>query len=354
MIDLTRTLQLVKGSLFDSEKTWQGYLPEAGDWQKTAMLLTVPLVVLSSVFAYLLALTNSGSPFVGMFRPTIVTTLGQIVFGLIAAGIVAFIVSALAGAFGGKSSFALGLAAISLAFVPGYIGQALTWLPWVGGLLALGLFIYALVLLWRIIPIYLEVPQAKRTGHYILSLIACLVTMLILGKVAGGFLYPDMGDFGSIRTPGSDSSGAAGGMFGGMMRQAELMAAAEEDRYAPPDDGELTESQVETFIGVMQKTREIMLEKEQRLRELAEKADKDEDVSFGEMSEMMSASTELAGMNTTEIEVVKTGDGNWAEHQWVRESLRTAWIQKDINDAVAHNYALYQKYEGQLADFITR
>jgi hypothetical protein len=36
----------------------------------------------------------------------------------------------------------------------------------------------------------------------------------------------------------------------------------------------------------------------------------------------------------------------------VRESLRTAWIQKDINDAVAHNYRLYQEYEEDLAEHI--
>jgi len=352
MIDLKRTLQLIQGSLFDSEATWRGYLPDASDWQKTAMLLTVPLVVLSAVIAYLLALTNSGSLFGGMFRPTIVTTLGRIVLGLVAAGVVAFVFSALAGVFGGKRSFALGLAATSLAFVPGYVGQALTWLPWIGGLLAFGLFIYALVLLWRIIPIYLEVPDGKRAAHYIVSLIACLVTMFIIGQLASGILYPGIDDFTGVRS--TDRGSTSSGMFGGIMRQAELMEAAEEDRYAPPDDGELTESQVENFIDVMQKTRAIMLEKEQRLRELAKNADKDEDISFSDMSELMSVSTQIAGMNTTEIDVVNTGDGNWAEHQWVRESLRTAWIQKDINDAVKHNYSLYQKYEDQLADHIVR
>lgn len=47
----------------------------------------------------------------------------------IAASVVAFIVSALAGMFGGKASFAHGLATTSLAFVPGHLGQALNWLP---------------------------------------------------------------------------------------------------------------------------------------------------------------------------------------------------------------------------------
>jgi hypothetical protein len=52
------------------------------------------------------------------------------------------------------------------------------------------------------------------------------------------------------------------------------------------------------------------------------------------------------------MEVVKTGDGNWAEHQWVRDALRTAWIQKDLNEAVAHNYALYQQHEDELGEYI--
>jgi hypothetical protein len=50
------------------------------------------------------------------------------------------------------------------------------------------------------------------------------------------------------------------------------------------------------------------------------------------------------------MEVVKTGGGNWAEHQWVKEQLRVARIQKDINDAVAHNYELYLEFEDELRD----
>ena len=57
-------------------------------------------------------------------------------------------------------------------------------------------------------------------------------------------------------------------------------------------------------------------------------------------------------MRTSEMEVVKSAGGNWAEHMWVQESLRTAWIQKDINDTVSHNYELYQEFEEELAPYI--
>ena len=185
MLDLNRSLALVKGALLDTEATWRAYLPEAGDWKKTAFLLTGPLIVTSAVVAYFISLLTSDASMFAQMRPTIMSTLMNMVLGGVAAGIFAFIFSFFAGTFGGKNSFALGLAATSFAFVPGYIGQALTWLPWVGGLLALGLVIYGLVLLWRIIPIYLEVPDSKRALHYIVSLVTCIVVAAVVGNVVG-------------------------------------------------------------------------------------------------------------------------------------------------------------------------
>jgi MFS family permease len=352
MLDLNRTLGLIRGALIDPEATWRSYLPEAGNWQKTAFLLTGPLIVSAAVIAYLMGLF-SGSSLLGMFRPTIGSTIMSIVFAALGAGVVAFIVSWLAGVFGGKRSFAHGLAATTLAFVPGYLGQALSGLVWIGGLLTLGLLIYALVLLWRIIPTYLEVPDRKRGPHYALSLLASIVVMMILGGVLGAVgLGPGprpgpVAERGIPSTPGS-------GVFGGLARQGELLAMAEEDSYAPPGNGRLTEAQVEAFIRVMTRAAEMRAENEQRLKAMADKADKDKDFSISDLGDLMSGATTVAGLQTAEIEVVKTAGGNWAEHQWVRETLRTAWVQKDINDTVAHNYALYQKYEDQLADIISR
>ena len=356
MIDLKRTLNLISGGLFDSEQTWRNYLPEADNWQKTALLLTGPLIILSAVAAYIFGFLGSDVSLFGQFRPTIVSTVMTVVTSAIAAGVIAFIVGALAGAFGGKNSFALSLAATTFAFIPGYIGQAVTWLPWIGGLLAFGLFIYGLVLLWKVIPVYLEVPDGKRVGHYILSLVAIIAAMLVLSMTVGRLLYPSMGgpSYDSVSHVPAGGSSSGTGMFGGLARQGELMAAAEEDRYDPPSDDRLSKQQVREFVRVMARAEELQQEKMARIQEISEKADKDEDVSFSDLGSMMSGFAEAAGLQTSEIEVVKSAGGNWAEHQWVRESLRTAWVQKDINDAVAHNYALYQEYEEQLSRHIPR
>jgi hypothetical protein len=353
VLNPARSVELIKGALFNTEATWKNYLSEADDWQKTAFLLTGPLIITAAVLGYVIGFLGAGSSVVGI-RPTLVYTLVTMIMSAIAAGVVAFVVSALAGMFGGKSSFARGLAATSLAFVPGYLGQALSWLPWIGTLLAIVLFIYALVLLWRIIPVYLDVPDSKRTPHYIVSLIATVITMIIISVVMRPIVAPVM------PTPGfsastSDGGGPAGvgGFMGEAIRQGELRAAAEEDRYDPPSDGKLSENQVREFARVLQRAGEIMDEKSERLRELAERADNDEELSMSEMSEIMGGATTMMGMNTIELEVVKSAGGNWSEHEWVRNSLRTAYLQKDINEAVAHNYALYQEYEDDLQGFVT-
>lgn len=193
MIDLNRTLSLVSGGLLDSEKTWRGYLPEADNWQKTASLLTGPLIVFAAVGAYIFGLLGSDVSLFGQFRPTIVSTILTMISSAIAAGVVAFVFSAMAGAFGGKNDFAHGLAATSFAFIPSYLGQAVTWLPWIGGWLAFGLFIYGFVLLWKVLPIYLAVPDGKRAAHYILSLVLSIVAMVIFSMTIGRLLFPSMG-----------------------------------------------------------------------------------------------------------------------------------------------------------------
>jgi hypothetical protein len=197
----------------------------------------------------------------------LLSTLISIVMGIVAAGVCAFIFSALAQMFGGKHNFALGLAAISLAFVPAYAGQALSPLPWIGWLLSLGLAIYGLVLRWRIIPMYLGVPAGRRAPHYILSLLATIVVFLVLSAILGRgqFAGNQNSPFGGISGTGSTSTTTGGGLFGGLTQRAELVAAAEEDRYDPPSDGELSDSQVREFARVMGRYGEVLREQEARL-----------------------------------------------------------------------------------------
>lgn len=345
MFDFKRTLELIKGAIFDPETTWDGYLADAGDWKKTATLLTGPLVVASGLLGYVLdVIFPNRMPFIA--NTSILEMLIGIVVAAVAAVVVAFVVAVLAGLFKGKNSFPLALAATSLAFVPGYLGNALIHVAWVGWLLSLGLGIYGLVLLWRILPKYLEVPGASRIGHYILSLVISIVAFFILATVVGANMLGSRST-GFDFSKDDDSVDPSSGIFAGLERQGKIMEAAQEDTYDPPGNGKLSKSQVRDFVSVLAKTRDYQLAQAKRLEELSEKAEQNEIAS---VSEAISGMAGMANITNAEMEVVKTGGGNWAEHQWVKEQLRVARIQKDINEAVEHNYELYLDFEEDLRE----
>lgn len=344
MVDFKRTFALIKGAIFDPETTWDSYLADAGDWKKTAVLLTGPLIVGSGVLAFIL---DRIFPNQMAFIPdtSLLDMLIGIVISAAAAVIVAFVFAALAGLFKGKNSFPRALAATSLAFVPSYVGNALVHLPWIGWLLMLALGIYGLVLLWRILPKYLEVPGTSRVGHYILSLVASVAVFVVLGVVFGaGMMGSRMSGLDDVDV--GNSAGSSGStVFGGLERQGRIIESANEDRYDPPRNGKLSQSQVEEFVAVMMKTQDYRTAQAERLEKLGKKADNNEVAS---MAEAMSGLAGVASIANAEMEVVKTAGGNWAEHQWVKEQLYTARIQKDINETVKHNYKLYQEFEDDL------
>ena len=71
--------------------------------------------------------------------------------------------------------------------------------------------------------------------------------------------------------------------------------------------------------------------------------------SAADMSKMFGGIGKAMNANNAEMEVVKTGGGNWAEHIWVKEQLHIAKIQMgDGSDAIAHNYKLFQEYKEKL------
>ena len=62
---------------------------------------------------------------------------------------------------------------------------------------------------------------------------------------------------------------------------------------------------------VVERASEIMEEKGERMKALSERADRDEQLSMSEMSELMSGATTMMGMNTIELEIVKSSGQNW-------------------------------------------
>ncbi len=76
-----------------------------------------------------------------------------------------------------------------------------------------------------------------------------------------------------------------------------------------------------------------------------------EKASPTDLAHMYSGIGGALGANNAEMEVVKTGGGNWAEHGWVRNHLHIAILQQgEGSEAIKHNYVLYQAHQEELDD----
>lgn len=354
--DWNKTVSVIKGGLVDPENTWKSFLAESPSWQQTATVLTGPLLVANVVLTVVFSRMSGGYSAYGLHS----SWFSALVLGLAAAAAAVAITSAVfnffAGTFGGTPNFARAFAGVSLAAIPSWVAGAIgAIIPFLGFLLALAGGILTLIYLYRIMPLALNVPQDKRIVHYVVSLLVIMVINFVVGMTLGmgaatsqlqGTGYSDVGGSGTL---------AGAGVLGEVNRQGDLMDAAGADTFEPPADGKLNEQQVQAYVTVLQKTRAVQAEYAENLDKVAKdmkaKEEAGEAFSLADVGKAISGAGSLMGANNAEMEVVKSGGGNWAEYEWVKQQLRTARIQQGDGDAaIAHNYKLYQQFEGQLKD----
>jgi len=219
--------------------------------------------------------------------------------------------------------------------LPFYAGSVLGTLPWIGWLLNLVLAIMSLIFLYRIIPLYLEVPDEKRVIHFVVSIIATFVLVMILGMVLG--VRSMVGDVVTGGQSGPAPAARSAGVLGGMERQAEIYEQASRDVYDPPGDGQLQRRQVEEYLRVMKATRAMQTEQTQRMETLANEMEDKEEASLADIAKIYQGFGSAITAGNAAMEVVKTSGGNWAEHVWVEEQLRLAKYQPDLNEATQVN-----------------
>lgn len=355
--DFMKTIKLIQGGLLDHSTTWNDYLGGNPPWKQTAMELTGPLlianIILSAIFVRMMggfASYNLHSNFfMALFLGLIMAAIGFV--------ITVFVFNFLAGTFKGKPDFDRAFAAVSLAVIPAWVaGIVASLIPWVGVLIALAGGIVSLVFMYRIMPLALEVPDEKRTVHFIVSLVAIIIINMILGAVLGqdaARQQMNSRDFARVGT--AEQSATSSGIVGEMERQGQLMEAAQSDVFEPPENGMLDEKQVERYASVLQKTRAVHKRYADEMDKMAEEMKKKEEAgetpSLSDMGKMYGGIGGAMSANNAEMEVVKTGGGNWAEHLWVKQQLRTAVIQQgEGSDEFEHNFKLYQKYQDEIED----
>ena len=346
MFDFNRFKDLVMGGLLRAEPTWAAYHAENRPWQFTAANLTVPLIVGTMVVAGVLAMLMGGSMHFPSFGVWLLLLILSFVQFAIAVGIFTYF----AGTMGGTRDYNRGVAALSFAAIPGQIGNALGPLPWIGWLIAIGLAILSLVYLYRILPLYLEVPDSKRVAHFIVSLLLTAVASFILSSTigVGAYMKSDVAEIGA-RSGGDDSGSSRGGGFlGEVQRNAAIYDAAMADRYDPPSNGRLKKSQVEEYIRVMTRSKEMQDDYAAKMEALSDEMENKKEASLSDLMKIYRGAGGALTATNASMQIVKTAGGNWAEHVWVEEQLRLAKLQPDANEAAAKNRKLYDEFSETL------
>jgi hypothetical protein len=355
--DFTKTLALIKGGLLDHQNTWKSYLEDCPGWQQTALLLTVPLFVTNILFSLIFSRLAGGFSMYMYPGNWFTALIYSLIMGAISFAIVVLVFNFLAGTFKGTPNVSRAFAAVSLAVIPAWVaGPIAALIPYIGFLLALAAGILSLVFMYRIMPLALGVPDDKRTVHFVVSLVAVIIINMVIGLTLGLGRTGDQYRATGYSAPGvSERKSASSGVIAEGVRQAEIIDAASADRYDPPSDGKLDEDQVEDYISVMRKTKALRDEYAGKMDKLAKemqaKEDAGESPSIADLGKIYAGAGGAVSANNAEMEVVKTGGGNWAEHVWVKQQLRTAHVQKgEGSDAIVHNYKLYKEYEDELDD----
>jgi hypothetical protein len=356
-LDFTKTLALVRGGLLDHEKTWTDYLEDCPGWQQTALVLTGPLFLFNALFTVRLSRLVGGYATYGYHSSWFLALISSLVLGAVGVVITVLVFNFMAGVFKGTPNFARAFAAVSLAVIPAWLaGVVAAVVPYLGFLIALAGGILTLVFLYRIMPLALNVTGEKRVIHFVVSLVVVIICNMIIAFVLGFGDVRNQARSSGYSAPGSaPARSASTGMMGEAVRQAELMDAASAASYDPPSDGKLDEDQVEDYVSVLRKTRAVQADYTEKMEKLAaemkEKEKAGKSPSVADIGRMYSGAGGLLGANNAEMEVVISGGGNWAEHEWVKQQLRVARIQQgEGSAAVAHNYELYQEYEDELED----
>ena len=189
MFDLPRTFSLMKDILLAPESTGRAYCPESDRLDQTFGLFILPGAILAPLVPHILfaGLQIAGLPEEHQ-QENVFRILDNFVFWVIASiagmllflGVSTIVATSLAKAFKGRCDYRRGLAAVSLASVPLWIGWILLTVPPLGILTAPILVIYALLLLSRLMPIFLEVPQDGRLGHFFASAAIAAPTFSVL------------------------------------------------------------------------------------------------------------------------------------------------------------------------------
>jgi hypothetical protein len=121
----------------------------------------------------------------------------------------------------------------------------------------------------------------------------------------------------------------------------DLMKEVANDTYDPPQDGRLTEAQVQMYLKVREHEKKIAVVAKEEMKKHAENVEKKGDKSIGGFMEGMKALGSAADFLTADIRAAKDLGYNTQEYLWVKQQIlaaSTAQMAEQFSTAMAANF----------------
>ena len=205
-MNINELINLMVKGVSVPEMLWQEKLQEQRNWVDMLKFPILPFVALVALLnAVLILVFGYNIPFVGVIRPSpldaFIQAVGTVITYGIAIVIMSWIAANLTKMVEGINDQHRAMLMLFLVSIPSLVGQVLGTLPFVGVFIAIGLGIYSLVLLYRAIPIFMEVPLSKSTRYLILLIIFSILVSLMINFTIGKMFVPSMPELTDITIP---------------------------------------------------------------------------------------------------------------------------------------------------------
>ncbi len=378
-MSVQRILPDIQKAIVQPESVWREEASKSVNLQTFIQMPVFPVITLVAIVSGILTkIFGYHIPMLGVIRPSwsdvLLQMIGAVLLYMISIVILGWLAAYLASLFGGKNDLPKAVSMIFWISVPSLVGQILGTLPYAGWVIALGLGIYSLVLLYKAIPIFLDVPMEERVKHFILFLIGSFLVSIALNMTLGRLFTPkDMmqqmqPDIVKQMTPPiTETKSATPGTthtetgkpenpiedYVNSMAKGDynkdIIEATKQDTFTPPSDGKLTKAQVDRFLALAKRVKLVEKEQAEKMKEKYEGKDKSEEFSI---TDIFNGLKDISNLATLEMKVVKSNGGNWAEYQWVKDRVREAYYTPSLNTTTEYNAKLLKGHEDIIKEIL--
>lgn len=183
-------IERVKNILLTPKTEWDVINGETATTQSLLMGYVLPLSIVAAVGSLL-----KGFLFAGTFglKFFIITAIVAFIAAIISFFVTVIIVDMMAPSFGSEKNMEKSAQLVAYSGTPSYIGGLLSFIPVIGGIVALAAWAYGIYLMYLGIGPLKKTPEDKKVVYMIVSFLIMIVLYFILIAILGAIVFAAAG-----------------------------------------------------------------------------------------------------------------------------------------------------------------